>query len=131
MDSSTSSATDSTKCLSERDEQIRFTVFMRRTFPAALWTTSTAGDVFSVKRRVAMIKSGYRAGTPDIMIFEARGAYHGLFIELKRTKGGRVTPAQRTFHEKATLRGYHCVVARGWAQAACEAQRYLNIQEEK
>lgn len=37
---------------------------------------------------------GVRAGVPDIFLPVARGGYHGLWIELKRRRGGRVSGEQ-------------------------------------
>ena len=38
---------------------------------------------------------GVKSGVPDLCLPVARGKWHGLYIELKRTKGGRVSQAQR------------------------------------
>lgn len=36
---------------------------------------------------------GVKAGVPDLCLPVARGKYHGLYIELKRTRGGRISEA--------------------------------------
>ena len=40
---------------------------------------------------------GVKAGVPDICLPVPRGKYHGLYIELKRVKGGRVSAAQEEY----------------------------------
>jgi hypothetical protein len=40
---------------------------------------------------------GVRAGVPDICLPVPRGEYHGLFIELKRPKGGHVSEEQEAW----------------------------------
>ena len=35
--------------------------------------------------------TGYKRGFPDVFVYEPRGAFHGLAIELKKDKGGRVS----------------------------------------
>jgi hypothetical protein len=55
----------------------------------------------------------------------AAGEYHGLWIELKRTKGGRVSPEQELFQERMSLLGYRAAVARGWEEARITIMGYL------
>ena len=38
---------------------------------------------------------GVKAGVPDLFLPVPRGEYHGLFIELKRRQGGRVSDEQK------------------------------------
>lgn len=66
-----------------------------------------------------------RAGAPDINLDVARGGYHGLRIELKRRRGGRVSPEQEEWLEALRRQGYAATVARGWEEAAEAVRKYL------
>ncbi len=74
---------------------------------------------------------GVHAGIPDIFLAAPRAGRHGLFIELKRRDGGRVSQAQRESMEALESQGYACVVCRGFSEAreACEA--YLEERDGK
>lgn len=74
----------------------------------------------------ARLKSeGLKPGVPDLCLAVARGGAHGLYIEMKRTKGGRVSPEQARWIEKLSREGYVAVVCRGWEQARDVIERYL------
>ena len=78
------------------------------------------------KATAALLKrTGVKAGVPDILLPVARGGYHGLFIELKREKGGHVSPAQESFMEKLMAQGYKCEVCRGFDSAVACIQEYM------
>ncbi len=68
---------------------------------------------------------GVKAGVPDIFLPCARGGYHGLYIELKRVRGGCVSSAQKRWIELLREQGYYCVVCRGMEAAETEIIRYL------
>ena len=68
---------------------------------------------------------GLRAGVPDINLDVARGEFHGLRIEMKRRRGGRVSPEQAAWLEALREQGYAAVVAYGWEEAADEIEKYL------
>lgn len=74
----------------------------------------------------AMLKAeGVRAGVPDLFLAVPRGRYHGLFIEMKQTTGGRVSDAQRTMHELLITQGYAVEVCHGWLHAKFAICEYL------
>lgn len=78
------------------------------------------------KSEAARFKSeGVKAGVPDMFLPVARGKYHGLFIEMKRLKGGRVQEVQRKWMEKLRGQGYYTTVCHGWQEASDALQRYL------
>lgn len=78
------------------------------------------------KAEAAHFKSeGVKSGVPDLFLPVARGPYHGLFIELKRQKGGRVSEAQKKWLAALTVQGYAAVVAYGWKDAAAVIDDYL------
>ena len=72
---------------------------------------------------------GYQKGIPDMMLAVARGEYHGLFVELKRRKGGKVSPEQYTWIAALASEGYAATVCYGWDEARETIQRYLNGDE--
>lgn len=68
---------------------------------------------------------GVRKGVPDIVLPVARGGYHGCYIELKRSRGGRLSPEQGEWLDALTAQGYYAVRCNG-AEAAIETiRRYL------
>ena len=79
----------------------------------------------SVKTGARMKGEGLKKGVPDVCLPVARGGCHGLFIELKRLKGGRVEKEQLEWHDKLRAQGYQVVVCRGWQAAAQEITGYL------
>lgn len=68
---------------------------------------------------------GVKAGVPDICLPVARGGYHGLYIELKRVKGGRVSTAQQGWIAALRDQGYYACVCKGWDDAAGAIKAYL------
>lgn len=68
---------------------------------------------------------GVKSGVPDIVLPVARGGYHGLYIELKRTVGGRVSEEQREWLDRLTAQGYYTAVCRGWEEAKNVIEGYL------
>lgn len=75
----------------------------------------------------AMLKAmGYRAGTPDILILEPHGPYHGLFIEIK-TEEGTLSPFQKEFILLANGRGYKAEVCYGYKDACEVLEDYLSL----
>lgn len=73
---------------------------------------------------------GVKAGVPDIFLPVARGGKHGMYIELKRRKGGRPTPDQLYWLDALSHQQYHCALCFGWEHARDEILKYLNEEEE-
>lgn len=72
-----------------------------------------------------MKAEGMKPGVPDVCLPVARGGFHGLYIEMKRTKGGRVEPGQREWLGALNGQGYAAVVCLGWEKAAQMIEAYL------
>lgn len=60
---------------------------------------------------------GVKAGVPDLFFPVPRGGFHGLFIEMKRADGGRVSEDQRGWLEALRRQGYMAVVCKGFDAA--------------
>lgn len=59
--------------------------------------------------------SGVKAGVPDLLIFDPtpNGEYVGVALELKRRKGGRLTPRQKRWLGLLADRKWLAIVAKG------------------
>lgn len=79
----------------------------------------------SRKTGARMRAEGLKKGFPDLCLPVARKGKHGLYIELKRTKGGRVSDSQREWLEKLAAEGYAVAVCYGWENAAETIKNYL------
>jgi hypothetical protein len=117
----------------EEEYQISVANYLRSKYPMVLFTISPAlfiKSMFMAKRIKAM---GYRAGTPDLMIFEQRGDYHGLFIEMKTPetyfcKKGKVSTEQVAIQGILLTKGYQCVVCYGSEEAIKVIDDYMNLR---
>ena len=75
---------------------------------------------FRTPATAARLKAtGVRAGVPDMCLPVPRGKYHGLYIELKKKKGGTVSAAQKSWLLMLERQGYKCSVCHG-AEAAID-----------
>lgn len=83
------------------------------------------GGKRSKSEAARMKAAGVKAGVPDMFLPVARGGSHGLYIELKRIKGGRVSAEQLAWMEELTREGYTCAVCHGWEEARKVIQTYL------
>lgn len=68
---------------------------------------------------------GVRSGVPDLLLCLPRGRYHGLWIELKRVKGGVVSPEQVEFTQHLKSMSYAAFVCRGHDSAERLISQYI------
>jgi hypothetical protein len=78
------------------------------------------------KREAAKLKRmGVKAGVPDLCLPVARGGFHGLYVELKRLDGGRVSTEQKAWLAALHTAGHCVAVAEGHEQAIGVIKDYL------
>lgn len=83
------------------------------------------GGLRSKSEAVRFKRLGVRPGVSDLFLPAPRGKYHGLWIEMKRQKGGKLSPDQKDWLDRMNRKGYLAVRADG-AEEACEIlYRYL------
>lgn len=70
---------------------------------------------------------GVRKGYPDLQLLVPANGYHGLLIELKRVKGGRVEPEQADWLDWLNQQGYMAIVCRGADEAREAIKGYLGV----
>lgn len=85
------------------------------------------GGMRNMIEAVKLKRCGVMPGVPDIMVPIPSGSYHGLFLELKRIKGGRVSQSQ--LHWLTLLRdfGYYADIAYGFDEARDIIIKYLAL----
>lgn len=74
-----------------------------------------------------LTQEGVKSGVPDICLPVPKGQYHGLYIEMKRIKGGRVETEQREWLDALSEQGYSTTVCRGAEEAVKTIQEYLKL----
>lgn len=74
-------------------------------------------------------QKGLQAGVFDYLIpvptIRTGYIYTGLWLEMKRTKGGVVSDEQKTFRDRMLRYGWKCEVAKGWIAASKVIEAYL------
>jgi hypothetical protein len=85
------------------------------------------GGKRSLMEAVKLKRMGTIAGVPDICIPIPSGMYHGLYIELKRQKGGKVSPEQYDWLAFLTEKGYYAQVAKGFDEAKEMVMHYFSF----
>ena len=75
-------------------------------------------------------EQGVKAGIPDLFLPCARGGYHGLYIEMKRRKGGRVSIEQKKAIIALREQGYRVEVCEGWEKAREVIKEYMDEEQD-
>lgn len=70
-------------------------------------------------------RMGLKPGVPDLCLPVARRGFHGLYIELKALKGGRLERKQIAWLESLQAQGYFAVVCQGAESAIKMITGYL------
>ena len=83
------------------------------------------GGKRSKSEAARMKAAGVKPGVPDMFLPVAREGCHGLYIELKRRDGGRVSTEQTAWMDALARQGYKTALCHGWDAAREEIQRYL------
>ena len=94
-------------------EQQSLVAELERLEPGILMEINPAAGMKLDKRMAAKVRAlGYQAGTLDIFLPE-----HRVYIELKRQKGGALSPEQKARIPRLEAAGYRVIVARGAVDA--------------
>ena len=84
------------------------------------------GGKRAIKTAIALKAQGVKSGVPDMCLPVARNGYHGLYIELKRQKGGTVSETQKSWLTALAEQGYKAVVCKGAEEAIRTIKEYCN-----
>lgn len=97
---------------SEHLEQVRLVSWFRKTYPDVRIFAVPNGGARSGLQGVKFKAEGVSPGVPDLFI-----PAWGLWVEMKRSKGGTLSPEQRDWIAYLDDCGYQCIVGRGFEDA--------------
>lgn len=95
-------------------------------YPKALYCASAGGVRTSMKQAVKMKRTGYVKGFPDIFIYEPKGRWHGLAIEMKTAKGV-MSQHQKNWQNELIKRDYFAVTCKNFDQAQIIIDEYMAL----
>ena len=83
------------------------------------------GGSRNLAEAVKLKRCGVQRGVPDLAIPIPSGSYHGLYIELKRVSGGKVSEYQVDWLKFLREQGYYAEIAYGFEEAKKIVADYL------
>ena len=92
----------------EHEEQRELVRWFRQTWPGVRIFAIPNGGARSKATAGRLKAEGVSPGVPDLFI-----PAWGLWVEMKRSKGGSLSPEQKDWIEYLTICGYRCIVAKG------------------
>ena len=110
---------------SEHLEQVTLIQWYDATYPDKALFAIPNGGKRHPKVALEMKREGVRPGVPDLMLPIPAGGCYGLFIEMKRQKGGRTSAEQKKWLQRLNASGYRAVVCAGFEAAKAEIEAYL------
>lgn len=109
----------------EAQDQIKLVVWLTKM--GIRFSASANGGSRNMLEAAKLKRMGVSPGFPDIEIPIPSGPYHGLYIELKREKGGKASPAQVDWLNYLREKGYWADIARGFDEAKEIVLHYLSL----
>lgn len=95
-------------------------------YPDLKWLHHIPNGGFRNKREAAKLKAmGVKAGVLDLCLPVKRGGYSGLYIELKKIKGGVVSKEQKEWLSFLRSQDFGAIVCFGWLEAKKVLVEYL------
>lgn len=109
----------------EHEEQVTLFTWFRMRYAGILMYAIPNGGARSSITGARLRDEGVLAGVPDIFLPCPSGGKHGLYIEMKRQKGGRVSAPQKAVMQALRMQGYEVAVCHGWQEARDCIEQYL------
>lgn len=107
------------------------------------WMTASRGRFPALERAFAvpnmgqrsyatanyLAQEGLKSGVPDIFIPAARQGKHGLFLEMKRIEGGKLSMQQSQWIAALIVLGYRVEVCNGFEEAKAVIENYFTKEK--
>lgn len=110
----------------ESEEQIDFIQWCKRNGIHKIFAIPNGGKRNIVTASKLKLE-GVKAGVPDLFLAVSRHNCHGLFIEMKRAKGGSLSPKQILWRDWLIKEKYAWKRADGAKEAIRITRSYLGI----
>ncbi|MDR1609159.1 MAG: VRR-NUC domain-containing protein [Deltaproteobacteria bacterium] len=110
----------------EHEDQVALFQWLGLTYPEVAVFAIPNGGKRNLLVAAKLKLEGVKAGVPDIFVAEPCGAAHGLFIELKRERGGSVSDNQKRWRALLLERGYQVAICHGLKAAQEIISGYLD-----
>ena len=107
---------------SEHAEQVGFVRWFRAKWPRVMIFAIPNGGKRNITTAKLLVKEGVVAGIPDLFI-----PAWGIWVEMKRQKGGRLSPDQEAMITYLESIGHRVVVGLGALDASDKLLRVLNM----
>ena len=112
----------------EHDIQVQLIAMLESIEPRPLYTATVGGVRLAIHTAKKMKEAGYSKGVPDLLVFEPRGMYEGLAIEVKTPKG-RASTEQKEWITKLNARGWSAHITNGLDEALEVLSDYFDLYE--
>ncbi len=104
------------------NEQLREGLY----FELRLLYATPNGGARDIRTATRLKATGVKKGVSDLFLPVSRHGMHGLFIELKKIKGGSVSAEQKEWGAAMHAERYGFCVCRGWLEARDVLIQYLS-----
>ena len=124
----------------EESLQIAVSKYLLMAYPRVMFTAESSGIRLTMGQAVKAKKQRSQRGLPELMIFEARGMYHGLMIELKKEgqspfkkngdlKAGEHLAEQAKAIQSLLRKGYFARFCTGFDEAKEFIDAYMGMDQ--
>ena len=114
--------------MSEDKLQSAVVKYIQYKYPNVKYCSSIAGAyISSPAQRRKIVRNGYVRGKNDLDIYEARGGYFALMLELKEK--AYPTKAQKEWIDAMNERGYCALITRGLDETLSVINEYLSKEK--
>lgn len=110
----------------EHAEQVGFVQWFRARFPRVLIFAIPNGEKRNISVAKRLKAEGVVRGVPDLFIPEWR-----LWVEMKRSKGGRLSPEQKEMITYLEIIGHQTIVGNGAEDASKQVLEWLGSLKSK
>jgi len=124
--------------MSEYKEHKAIANYIKLQYPKVIFTSDSSGIRMTIGNAKKMLALKANCKIPDLLIFEPKGIYHGLIIEIKRTgenlykKNGELYSKEHLIEQNKTLerlksKGYKAVFGVGFDECVNIIDDYMNL----